>query len=69
MKPVGYTPCCSTDAVLLLLLLSYHRRVRMVTEALEQCVEVGRVSHRWCVSIIGHGYGGAGIEVVDGMHV
>ena len=32
----------------------------MIPEALEQYVEGGRVSHRWCMCIVGHGYGGLG---------
>ena len=43
----------------------------MITEALEQCMEVWRVSHSLSMCVISHGYGGfGGIEmvVVDGMH-
>ena len=35
-------------------------------------MEDGRVSHSWCMYVVGHGYGGFGegrVEVVDGMHV
>ena len=39
------------------LLLSYHRRLRMDFEVLELCVEGGRVSHSWCMCVVGHGYG------------
>ena len=46
--------------LLLLLLLSYHRRLRMISEALEIRVEGGRVSHSWCMCVVGHGYGGLG---------
>ena len=51
-----------------MLLLSYHRRLRMISEALEFCVEGGRVSHSWCMCVVSHGYCRAGMEVVDGMH-
>ena len=44
------------EQVLLLLLLSYHRRLRMISVALELCVDGGGVSHSWCV--VSHGYGG-----------
>ena len=33
----------------LLLLLSYHRRLRMISEVIELYVECGRVSHSWCM--------------------
>ena len=39
--------------------------------ALELYVEGGRVSHRWCTCVVGHGCGGlvsVGMEVVDDMH-
>ena len=51
--------------------VSYHRRTRMISEALELRVEGRRVSHSWCMCVICHGYGGlceVGMEVVDGMH-
>ena len=32
----------------------------MISEALELYVEGGLVSHSWCVSVVGHGYGGLG---------
>ena len=54
-----------------MLLLSYQRRLKIITEALELRQEGGRVSHSWCMRVVSHGYGGlggAGIEVVDGMH-
>ena len=47
------------------------RRLRMISEALELYVEGGRVSHIWCMCVVGNGIGGligAGVEVVDGMH-
>ena len=53
------------------LLLSYHRRLRMILEALELRVKGGCVSHSWCMCVASHGYGefgGAGMEMVDGMH-
>ena len=55
-----------------LLLLSYPRCLRMISEALELHVEGGRVSHSWCICAVSHGYGGLGggrDGVVDGMHV
>ena len=45
---------------LLLLLLSYHRHLRVISEALELCVEGERVNHSWCMGVVGHGYGGLG---------
>ena len=47
-------------AMLLLMSLSYHRCLRMSTEALEQYVEGGQDGHRWYMCVIGHGYGGLG---------
>ena len=44
----------------------------MIDEALELYVLGGRVSHSWCMCVVGHdrgGLGGTGMEVVDGMHV
>ena len=41
-------------------LLSYHRRVGMVSETLELRVEGGRVSHSWCMCVVSHGNGGLG---------
>ena len=57
--------------LLVLLLLSHHRLLRNITEALELRVEFGRVSHSWCICVVSHGYGGFDLEwkkVVDGMH-
>ena len=56
--------------MLLTLLLSYHRRLRMVSEELELRVQGGRISHRWCMCVVVAMVGlvGAGREVVDGMH-
>ena len=53
-------------------MLSYHRRLRKISEVLELRVEGGRVSHKWwmCVVVMAMvGWVGAGMEVVDGMHV
>ena len=54
-------------------MLRYHRRLRMISEALELIVNGGRDNHSWCMCVVGHGYGelgvGARIEVVGGMHV
>ena len=46
---------------LLLSLLSYHRRLRMISEALEMREEGGRVSHSWCMCVVSHGYGECGV--------
>ena len=51
---------CDGGVLMLLLVLSYHRRLRIISEALELYVEVGRVSHSWCICVVGHGYGGLG---------
>ena len=32
----------------------------MISEALELCVESGRVRHSWCMCVVSHGYGGMG---------
>ena len=49
-----------------LLLLSYHRRMRMILEALGLCVECGRVSHSWIMCVVGHCYGGLGRSMDGG---
>ena len=57
--------------LLLLLLLSYHRRLMMISDALELRVEGERVSNIGeCVQLVMAmvGWVGAGIEVGDGMH-
>ena len=54
----------SKVGVVMLLSLSYQRRLRMISEG-------GRVSHSWCTGVVNHGcngLGGAGMEVVHGMH-
>ena len=43
-----------------LMLLSYHRCLIMISEALKLCVEGGQVSHIWCIGVVSHGYGGLG---------
>ena len=54
----------------LLLLSSYHRRRRLISEALELRVEVVRVSCSWCMCVISHGYGrlGEGRDGGGGRH-
>ena len=47
-----------SSACFWLLLLNYHKRLGMISEALELYVEGGRVSHSWCMCIIGHSYDG-----------
>ena len=42
---------------LMLLLLSYHRRLRIISEAIEMRVEDGGVSHSWCICAVSYGYG------------
>ena len=44
-----------------LLLLYCHRHLRMVSEALELYVNGGRVSHSWCMCVVGHVYGCLGV--------
>ena len=53
-----------------LLLLSYHRRLRMTQETLEQCMEGGRVSQSGRMCVVSHSYGGfgRGMEVVVYKH-
>ena len=46
--------------LILLMLLSYHRRLRMIAEALELRVESERVCHCWCMCVVGHGDDGLG---------
>ena len=53
--PIVMTPHRTT-----VLLLNYHRRLRMTLEALELRVEGGRVSDSWCVCVVSHGYVGLG---------
>ena len=40
----------------------------MISEALDLCVEGGRVSHSWYMCVVKHGYGrlGEGIDFVSG---
>ena len=52
-------------AVLLLLLLSFHRHLMVISKALRLRVEGGRVSHSWCMSVVSHGYGGL-VGGIDG---
>ena len=63
------THCCAmfqylfvTDLTykLNMLLLSYHRHLRMISVSLELRMEGGRVSHIWCMCVDGHDYGGFG---------
>ena len=53
-----------------MLLLSYHKRLRMISEALELYVEGGRVSNSWCMCVVMVmvGWVGSWMEVVDGPH-
>ena len=48
------------DVGVCVVLSNYHRRLRIISEALELRVEGGRVSHCWCMCIVSHGYGGLG---------
>ena len=50
---------------MLSLLLSYHRRLSVISEALEPHVEDGRVSHSLWMCVVSHCYGGFG-GVKDG---
>ena len=54
----------------LLMLLSYHRRLMMISEAPLLYVEGGRVSHSWCMGVVTHGYGvlGGGSDGVGGWY-
>ena len=55
----------------LLLLMSYHRSLRIISEVLELRVEGRRDSHNRCICVVSHGNGGLGgaeMEVVDCMH-
>ena len=45
---------------MLWLLFGNHRRLRMISETLELCVEGEQVSYSWFVCVAGHGYGGLG---------
>ena len=56
MLSISQLPLCQ----LVLLLLSYHRHLGMISEALELCMEGGRVSQSWCMCAASHGYGGLG---------
>ena len=46
--------------IIMLLLVSYHRRLRTKLLALELYVEGIRVNHSWCMCVAGYGYGGFG---------
>ena len=46
--------------LMLLLLLSYHRRLRKTSEALLVRVEGGRDNHCWCMCVVSNGYGDEG---------
>ena len=49
----------------------YQRRLTIISETLELRVEGGQVSYSWCVCVVSHDsgmLGGAGMEVVDGVH-
>ena len=41
-----------------MLLLSYHRRLRMISEAIDLRMEGERVSHSWYMGVVSHGDGG-----------
>ena len=41
-----------------MLLLSYHRRLRTISEALELRVVGGRASYSWCMCVFIHSYDG-----------
>ena len=43
--------------MLLLLLMSYHRCLRIISDELQLRVEGGRVSHSWCMCVVSNGYG------------
>ena len=62
MSPTKQT---STERLFMLLLLTYHRHLRMISEAQELRVEGRWVSHSWCMCVISHGYGGL-FKVSDG---
>ena len=46
--------------LLSLLSLSYHRCLRMISEAIELYVDDERVCQSWCMFVVSHGYGGLG---------
>ena len=56
---------------MVLLLLSYHRRLRMISGALELRVEGVRVSHSWSICVVNHGYSGldGDMDGYGGWHV
>ena len=45
---------------MLLLSLSYHRRLKMISKALELCVNGEQFSHSWYMCVVSHGYDGFG---------
>ena len=55
---------------MVLLLLNYYRCLRTISEAPEQRVEGGQVSHSWCMCVVIAmvGWVETGMEVVDGMY-
>ena len=48
------------SVLVMLLLLSYHRRLKMTSETLELRVEGRRISHSWCMCVISGGLDGGG---------
>ena len=46
--------------LMVMLLLSYHTILRLISQALELRVEGRRVSHSWCMCVVSHGNGGMG---------
>ena len=46
--------------------MSYNSHMKMISKSLELYVEGGRVSHSWCMCVVGHGNGGFGAEMDGG---
>ena len=70
MHSVGYAPWCSTEDLLVLLLI-YHWCLLMTSEVIELRVEGEQVNHSWYMCVVGQVYGwlgGAEMKVVNGMH-
>ena len=57
---VCFQPLFTIVSMIPALLLSYHRRLMMISDALELRMEGGRVSHSWYLCVVSHGNGGLG---------
>ena len=52
------TDCCRYVVALVFVVVELLQAPGMISEALVLFVIGGRVSHSWCLCVVGHGYGG-----------